>query len=106
MDYAHQNYKMIKVVDKEKNYGEISVKKGKKIKSLEVFATNNRFYPIKSDGSEVISEKINIPTAITAPHDKSNSLGEVNIFINNRLIFTEKLYSIYNVDKKFSIFSR
>ena len=104
MDYAHQNYKMVKVIDKNKSYGEIEVKKGKKIKSVEVYSDTDRYYPVKADGSENIDARVSIPNHITAPHDKANSLGEVNIFINNHLIFTEKLYSIYNVDKKFSIF--
>lgn len=103
MDYAHENYKLVKVADKEKCYAEVKVKKGKKVKNAELYVTEDKFYPLKTDGSEIIQEEISVVDEITAPHDKGNSCGELKIYAGNHLIFTEKLYTIYNIEKKFSL---
>ena len=103
MDYAFENYEMKKVVDNSTPYATIKVKKGGKVKTAEIFALNDCFYPIKKDGSEEIKVDVTHQDQLVAPHDKQTSCGNVKIYIGNCLKFEEKLYTIYNIEKKFSI---
>lgn len=103
MDFAYDNYQMQKVVDKTKPYATIDVKKGGKIKKAELYAKNDIFYPLKKDGSEVIDTKIETIDKLVAPHNVETSCGTIKIYIGNHLKFDEKLYTIYNIEKKFSI---
>ncbi len=103
MDYAHENYELKKVIDAEKIYANVKVKKGGKTKSADLKTSQNVFYPLKKDGTETVREEINTVELITAPHYKETSCGEVKIYINNHLKFSEKLYTI-DIEKKFSIF--
>ncbi len=100
MDYAHSHYKMEKVIDADKSYADLEVKGARKIKNAELHTLENRYYPIKTDGSEQIKEKISTINQIVAPHNKENSCGELKIYVGNDLIFNEKLYTIYNIEKK------
>ncbi len=103
MDFAYDNYQMQKVVDKTKPYATIDVKKGGKIKKAELYAKNDIFYPLKKDGSEIIDTKIETIDKLVAPHNVETSCGTIKIYIGNHLKFDEKLYTIYNIEKKFSI---
>lgn len=103
MNYAHDNFKMTKVLDKNTSYKEVSVKKGKKVKSTMLYPKNDLFYPLKKDGSENLKVEIIAPNTITAPHNKETSCGIVKIYLDNCLKFEEKLYTIYSIEKKFSI---
>ena len=105
MDYAHENYYLEKIGDSSKPYAEAKVKKGKGVKKAELYLLEDRYYPLKKDGSEEVKTEINAKGEIIAPHEKTNSCGEVKFYVGNNLIFQEKLYTIYNIEKKWiSIF--
>lgn len=100
MDYAHENYRMVKVADKTQPICEIKVKQTFFNGKADVFVNEDRYYPLKKDGSEAITTEIETVESVKAPHNGEESVGEVKIFVNKRLIFTEKLYTIYNIEKK------
>ncbi len=100
MNYAHENYEMRKVADSSVPQGRVKVKHTFFKGETDVFVKEDRYYPVKKDGSEVISAQTEIVDCVSAPHGGSESVGEVKIFVDNRLIFTEKLYTIYDVKKK------
>ncbi len=100
MDYAHENYVLERVLDKDAVYAEVKVKKNYRVKSAELHVTNDFFYPVKKDGSEKLRSETEVVDEIVAPHSKGEPLGEVKIFMDNRLLFAEKLYTIYDIDKK------
>lgn len=100
MDYAHENYRMVKVADKTKPVCEIKVKQTFFSGKAEVFVKEDRYYPLKKDGSEVVTTNVDVVESVKAPYSGDESVGEVKIFADNRLIFTEKLYTIYNIEKK------
>ncbi len=100
MDYAHDNYQMVKVADKTQPICEIKVKQTFFSVKADVFVKEDRYYPLKKDGSEEITTEIESVESVKAPHNGEESVGEVKIFVNKRLIFTEKLYTIYNIEKK------
>lgn len=98
MDYAHDNYYMAKVADKNTSYCEVKVNKSK-VKTTELHVLEDEFYPLKK-GSEEVSYEIDAVKEITAPHKSSDNLGEIRIKLGNHLLFTKKLYTINNIEKK------
>ncbi|HOK81442.1 MAG TPA: D-alanyl-D-alanine carboxypeptidase family protein [Clostridia bacterium] len=104
MDYAHANYCMQKVADSTSPVGEVKVNNGKLngkyIYSAPVYVERDMYYPLKKDGSEKVSISVSIPRSIDAPHDKSVSLGKMEVTFDNRLIFCEKVYTMVNIEKK------
>ena len=103
MDYAYENYHMQKVIDKNKSYSEVKVKKGGKIKKVDLFPSKDCYYPVKKDDSEEIRVELSTVKQIKAPHLKETPCGSIKIYVDNCLKFDEKLYTIYNIDKRFSI---
>lgn len=100
MDYAHENYYMCKVADSSIPIGHVKVKQPFFKSKAEVFVKNDIFYPVKKDGTEKITYETDIAECVNAPYCGDESVGEVKIFADNRLIFTEKLYTIYSIEKK------
>jgi len=104
MDYAHGNYAMTKVIDKTVPAGNVAVKEGKiggaYVYQAALYPPEDRFYPLKKDGSEACEVSISITAELAAPHDKSISVGEIRITLANRLIFLEKLYTMDHIEKK------
>jgi D-alanyl-D-alanine carboxypeptidase (penicillin-binding protein 5/6) len=104
MDYAHDTYCMTKVVDKTQPAAEIAVKEGKVggvyVRSASVYPAQDRYYPLKKDGSEVCKAEVIVPAALEAPHEKSQSIGKIQIKLCERLIFEEKLYTMDTIEKK------
>lgn len=98
MDYAHDNYYMAKVADKNTSYCDVKVVKGKE-KSAELHVLEDEFYPLKKVGEEV-SYEVDAINEITAPHNSSENLGEIRIKLGNHLLFTKKLYTINDIEKK------
>lgn len=104
MDYAHNNYCMAKVVDKTKAVGEVAVKEGKiggkYVFTAALYPAEDRYYPLRKDGNEVCKINAKIPAELAAPHNKSRSVGEIQITLADRLIFEEKLYTMDSIEKK------
>lgn len=104
MDYAHENYVLEKVLDKDTAYAQVKVKKNYRVKSADLHVRDNVTYPVKKDSSEKLTVKTDAVTEIAAPHSKDTPCGEVKIFMDNRLLFVEKLYTIYDIEKKGILF--
>lgn len=107
MDYAYENYRMERVISPDFVYKTVKVEGNRKIKSADLKAVSAKYYPIKKDGSEKISCAVEAPDVISAPHKASDATGNVKVFLGNRLLFEEKLYTI-DIEKKgiFSLFGK
>lgn len=104
MDYAHAEYCITKVVDKTAPVTEVGIKDGKAggkyVFSTPLYASEDKYYPVKKNGTEQVSTSVEVPPQIAAPHNKSDSVGKIEISLDNRLIFSEKLYTMDNIEKK------
>lgn len=107
MDYAYDNYRMERVVSPDFVYKTVKVEGNRKIKSADLKTLSAKYYPIKKDGSEKVSRVVEAPDNISAPHKGSDAVGKVKVFLGNRLLFEENLYTI-DIEKKgiFSLFGK
>ena len=70
------------------------------------FGTNESFfYPLKKNELKKIKYTYKIEDSITAPVENGQEVGEVKIFLDNDLLFSEKLYTMENVRRN-SIFKK
>lgn len=74
----------------------IKVNEGKK-ERLKIGTTGTFFYPLKNDEISKVDYVYNIQKSLEAPVDKGETVGEIKIFIDNNLIFSEKVVTMETV---------
>ena len=104
LERGFNDYQMM---DLTKNYNydkEIKVVGGKK--DVVQIGTNNTFYyPLKREELNKVDYVYNIQESIEAPVDKGEEIGQIKIFIDNNLIFCEKVVTMETVRRN-SIWSK
>lgn len=60
------------------------------------------WYPLADDEIEEISVEENLPTRLSLPIKKGDVVGEVNIYLQKQLIFSQKIVSIMDVNRSFA----
>ena len=74
----------------------IKVEEGEE-EQVEVGTLGRFFYPLKNSELKKIKITYNVPQTLDAPVSKGEAIGEVQIFIDNDLLFSEKIYTISQV---------
>jgi serine-type D-Ala-D-Ala carboxypeptidase (penicillin-binding protein 5/6) len=97
LNTALKDYKMTQILPPFNNFGSIPVTNGKQ-NLVKVYSQDEFSYPLKNDEIGKIKIVYNLPDFINAPIDKDNKIGEVQVFLNNRLLFSEKICTIESVD--------
>lgn len=90
---AYKLYDLTENYDYEK---EISVVDGKD-KEVQIGTKGKFFYPLTKNEFEAIKYVYTYPTSVDAPLDKETEIGKIEIFLNNDLLFSEKIYTIEEV---------
>lgn len=99
MDNAYREFEMMKVLDSHDIIAEIPVNKG--VVSAAVCSTNEDIYiPMKKDGSERCHIKVNAQKRLNAPVSKGDKTGNIEIFVNDCLLFSKNVYSIGDINRK------
>lgn len=99
MDSAHNDYEMKKIAVAGQSICGMNVKGGT-VSRMGICLDNDLIIPVKKDGSDEILTSLLTPDYINAPHNNANSIGELEIRINNDLLFTKKLYTIKSIKEK------
>lgn len=100
-------FKEYSLVDLTKLYTlptQIEVRDGRE-ENIMIEGRGNYFYPLKEEEKEGVTFQINLPESLLAPIEKGQEIGEVKIFVENNLHFTQKIYTINSVRSK-SIFAK
>ncbi|MBQ8909394.1 MAG: D-alanyl-D-alanine carboxypeptidase [Clostridia bacterium] len=74
----------------------IDVVDGRKC-NVKIETAGQYLYPLTENEHADVNYEISLQKSIDAPVDKGTEVGEVKIFINNDLHFSEKIYTIENV---------
>ena len=74
----------------------IKVEEGEE-EQVEIGTLGRFFYPLKNSELKKIKITYNVPQTLEAPVSKGEAIGEVQIFIDNDLLFSEKIYTINQV---------
>ena len=96
IDKAFNEFKMIDLTSGYSYKKEIEVVDGRQEKA-EIGTNEHYFYPLKDEEIKNITYKYDIQKSIEAPVTKGSEVGEIQIFIDNNLQFSEKIYTMENV---------
>jgi D-alanyl-D-alanine carboxypeptidase (penicillin-binding protein 5/6) len=99
MNQAYNEFEMVKVIDSRDILAEIPVSFGA-VPAAVCGANQDIYIPLKKNGSERCNIKINAQKRLNAPIDRGVKTGEVEIFVNDCLLFTKNIYTIGVIDKK------
>ena len=96
MDKAFEEYSMYKLIDPISSECEIAVENGKR-ESVTVGINNELYYPLKSDEVGNITYSSTLPDRVSAPLNKGDEVGDLEISLENQLLFSEKFYIMDDV---------
>ena len=98
--YVEKNYKYKKLISKGDTLEHLSIKNG--ISNVEIVSKRDIIIPIKND--QKIDVKIKKPLyEVSAPVHEGDKFGRVEVYANNKLLFTEALVAKNSVKSKNNI---
>ena len=95
---TYNNYKIYELLPEYNIVRSISVIDGKE-KSIKLCTKRSFYYPLTEDECNNITYNYILPNSLNAPVKANCVVGEVEIYLNNHLLFLEKIYTINNVNK-------
>lgn len=102
MDKAHSEFEMANIAKSGQTLAEIQVLKGKKDKAR-LCVKEDIYVPVKKGGSEKLEYKLKISDSVKAPVKKDRYVGEMEVYLEDYLLFSKKIYTIEDVKKKGAI---
>lgn len=99
LDYGFANYKVEKSISKGEEIARIPILKGK-AEELPLIACDECDILLKKGNSGEIERKINIPENISAPVEKGESVGSVELYLDGELLASGELTAAESVEKK------
>ena len=96
IEKAYSNYKMVNILEPYSFISNIPVTEGDK-ESVKVYSMKGFKYPLKEDELTKINIERELPEILDAPIEKEQIVGEIKIFYDKDLIFSEKIYTMESV---------
>lgn len=98
IDYCLENYRLVDISKQMKWYINIDVEKGN-IAKYEDYIKGNLIYPLKQEEVEKIRVSQEFIPIIKAPLNKGSVIGEIELYIEDELIYTNKVKLKENIYK-------
>ncbi len=98
LNMVYKEYEKVTLLPSYKIIRQISVEQGKK-DFVKTFSKKAFTYPLTKDELSRIIIKYNLPNSLNAPVLKDEIIGNVEIYLDNCLLFSEKIYTMDNVKK-------
>ena len=96
MSGAFDTYKMTEILSAQKHVGAVPVVCGRQ-PYVRVYTYRPLCYPLKAGEAASVRCVADIPEKVNAPIKKDQVLGEVKIYLSNRLLFTESVRAMDEV---------
>jgi D-alanyl-D-alanine carboxypeptidase len=94
--YAYKLYDLTQMYDFDRS---IKVENGRK-ENAKIGTKEHFVYPLTQSEVEKLDFVYTYPTVVDAPMSKDTEIGKVEIFLNNDLLFCEKIFTIEDVKPK------
>lgn len=98
IEQAYDNYKYTELFPGYKVIRSLPVIGGKE-EAVKVFSRKGFYYPLTKDEAQKIEYKYVLPNGLKAPVNKDEVVGEVEIYLHNHLLFSEKIYTMNSIKK-------
>lgn len=89
-------YKMVKLLPAYSYLKNVNVENSKKT-DVKVFTKHSFYYPLTSEEEMLIKTEVNLPDYLIAPLKKEQMVGELKIYLDNHLLFCEKIYTMEEI---------
>ena len=99
LEKAFKEYDLIDLASNIVYPESISVENGSK-DSVLISRLKSCYYPLKEGEKEKISVELNLTDKVKAPIKKGDEIGEIRIFIDKDLLFSEKIFTMEDVKEK------
>ena len=99
LENAFNDYKLYDLTKGYKIPNEIVVDDGRSEKVM-IGTGGSFYYPLKTDELEKIKYKYFIDEKVQAPVSKGDEIGQIKIFLDKNLLFSEKIFTIEDVRTK------
>lgn len=96
IENAYKTYKMVSILEPYSYITNIPVNEGE-LESVKVYSMKGFKYPLKEDERVNIHVERELPEVLDAPIEKEQTIGEIKIFYDKDLIFSEKIYTMESV---------
>lgn len=104
LDNAFKEFQLIDLTCGYAYKNKLKVEEGES-EQVKIGTNESFFYPLKKNELKKIKYTYKIEDSITAPVERGQEVGEVKIFLDNDLLFSEKFYTMENVRRN-SIFKK
>ena len=99
LNKAFEEYKMVDLTSGYNYQQSIPVIEGRQ-EEISIGTKEHYYYPLRADEEKNIEYEYSIQKSIEAPITKGSEVGQVKIFVNKNLQFSEKIYTMENVRRK------
>lgn len=99
LEKAFSEYEIENIAEKIEYPDSILVENGCS-NTVKTSKLNECFYPLKKGEKEKISVEINLVDKMLAPIKKGDEIGEIKIFMDKDLLFSEKIFTMEDVKEK------
>lgn len=95
---AYSKYSKVNILPSYKILRRIPVVEGKH-QDVKLFTRRGFSYPLTESEKNGLEFKYVLPNSLIAPIKKDDCVGELRIYLDNHLLFSEKIYTMDSVDK-------
>ncbi len=92
-------YRGVEILSPWQYITDISLSGGKN-EFVQAFSKRGFTYPLSKDECENINISVDVPSSLTAPVANETEIGKVEIYYKKHLIFSEKIYTLKEVDSR------
>lgn len=97
LNKALQTYKIYEILPEYNHIGSCTIQTSNGSKNVNIISKNGFKYPLTEAEHSSMRVIINLPKTLSAPIEKGQEMGEIEIYLSKQLIFSTKIYSIESV---------
>ena len=99
LDYGFEHFKLYNIYDKNQLITQVSVINGIKDK-IPLVSQNGFSYPLQESEKENLKLSLSVNENLRAPIFAGQVLGDIEVYLDGKLIKKDKLVAKYDIDKK------
>lgn len=99
IENCYDNYEYVQLVEPYKYIDSVNVNDGT-VEKVKLFVKGGYRYPLKEEEKTTIKIETDFKDLLEAPVEKNVKVGDLKVYLNNELIFSENIYTIENVEQK------
>lgn len=96
LDECFKNYKLVTLLEPYLQHKKIIVNNGKR-ERVGTFSREGFKYPLTEDEYKKIMVQYEVPDSMNAPIKKELEVGKIKIYLDNHLLFSEKIFTMEEV---------